>query len=84
MSYSYSYQPKVANPYLKNDIPQMESGASQARFYFGGSQVPYNIPALSSSSSSSSDHTHIRGKGIMRYGTIKSGAGGMGQMFYAK
>ena len=81
MSFSYAYNPKVAIPDLRNDIPQMQSGELQKPFFFGASQVPYNIPALSSSSS---NHTHIRGKGIMRYGTIKSGAGGMGQVFYAK
>ena len=43
MSFSYSYQPKVAMPWLSNDIPQMRSSAMQTPFYFGGSQVPYNL-----------------------------------------
>lgn len=81
MSYSYAYQPKVANPYLKNDIPQMESGASQARLYFGGSQVPYNIPALAPTTAKPPGSKEISHR---RFGTLTSGAGGMGQMFYAK
>ena len=40
MSFSYSYNPKVAMPWLSNDIPQMRSNAQQAPFYFGGSQIP--------------------------------------------
>ena len=40
MSFSYSYNPKVAMPWLSNDIPQMRSNALQAPFYFGGSQIP--------------------------------------------
>ena len=88
MSFSYAYNPKVAIPDLRNDIPQMQSGELQKPFFFGASQVPYNIPALSSSSSSFGGEpqapSSFGGKGIMRYGTIKSGAGGMGQVFYAK
>ena len=46
MSFTYSYHPKVAQPHLRNDIPQMESGGFQTPFYFGGSQVLDNIPSL--------------------------------------
>ena len=42
MSFSYSYNPKVAMPWLSNDIPQMRSNTLQAPFYFGGSQIPSN------------------------------------------
>lgn len=37
------YNPKVANPYMSNNIPQMRSLAFQKPFYFGGSQVPTNL-----------------------------------------
>ena len=43
MSYSYLYQPKVSNPHLSNNIPQMRSGASQPTFYFGGAQAPTDL-----------------------------------------
>ena len=72
MSNSYAYQPKVANPYLRNDIPQMESGASQARFYFGGSQVPYNIPALAPTTATPPGIKEISSH---RFGTINSSSG---------
>jgi hypothetical protein len=43
MSNPYSYNPKVANPNLRNNIPQMRSGASQPPFYFGGAQAPTDL-----------------------------------------
>jgi len=50
---SGGYNPKVANPYMSNDIPQMRSLEFQPPFYFGGSQVPYdlNLPKNSYSGS---------------------------------
>jgi hypothetical protein len=43
MSFSYAYNPKVANPSLRNDIPQMRSSTKQTPFFFGGSQVPTDL-----------------------------------------
>ena len=43
MSYSYAYNPKVANPRLSNSIPQMSSFKDQTPFFFGGSQVPTDL-----------------------------------------
>lgn len=40
---SGGYNPKVSNPYMSNDIPQMRSGEFQVPFFFGGSQVPFNL-----------------------------------------
>jgi len=40
MSYNYNFHPKVNNPHLSNNIPQLRSGGFQAPFFFGGSQVP--------------------------------------------
>lgn len=40
---SGGYSPKVANPTMSNDIPQMRSAVYQKPFYFGGSQVPVNL-----------------------------------------
>jgi hypothetical protein len=49
MSGNYNYNPKVLN---QNKIfLQMESGGTQAPFYFGGSQVPIN-------------HTEMMGSGF--------------------
>jgi hypothetical protein len=38
-----NYNPKVSNPNMSVNIPQMRSGGFQAPFFFGGSQVPYNL-----------------------------------------
>jgi hypothetical protein len=38
-----NYNPKVSNPNMPVNIPQMRSLAFQPPFYFGGSQVPYNL-----------------------------------------
>jgi hypothetical protein len=43
MSNSYLYQPKVANPNLSNNIPQMRSGELQTPFFFGGAQAPTDL-----------------------------------------
>ena len=40
---SGGYSPKVANPTMSNDIPQMRSACFQKPFYFGGSFVPINL-----------------------------------------
>jgi hypothetical protein len=40
---SGGYSPKVANPYMSNNIPQMRSQAFQKPFFFGSSQVPVNL-----------------------------------------
>ena len=37
------FYPKVENPSLTNNIPQMKSGASQTPFFFGGSQTPVDL-----------------------------------------
>ena len=37
------FYPKVENPTLTNNIPQMKSGASQTQFFFGGSQTPVDL-----------------------------------------
>lgn len=38
-----TFNPKVSNPNMSINITQMRSSSSQAPFYFGGSQVPYNL-----------------------------------------
>lgn len=43
MSYSYAYNPIVANPEISKHIPQMQSGGFQKPFFFGGSQVPTDL-----------------------------------------
>lgn len=40
---SGGYSPKVANPTMSNNIPQMRSACFQKPFYFGGSFVPVNL-----------------------------------------
>jgi len=40
---SGGYNPKVSNPYLSNNIPQMRSTDFQPQFFFGGSQVPSSL-----------------------------------------
>jgi len=37
------YYPKVLNPNMSNNIPQMRSACFQKPFYFGGSFVPINL-----------------------------------------
>ena len=39
----YNYHPKVENPTMSNNIPQMRDEALQKPFFFGGSQVPVNL-----------------------------------------
>jgi len=34
------YYPKVMNPTMSNNIPQMKSLGFQKPFFFGGSQIP--------------------------------------------
>ncbi len=50
---SGGYNPKVSNPNLNNNIPQMRSDEFQKPFFFGGSQVPVNLGLRSSSFSGS-------------------------------
>jgi len=40
---SGGYNPKVFNQNMSNNIPQMRSQAFQKPFYFGGSQIPFNL-----------------------------------------
>ena len=56
MSFSYAYNPKVSNPHMSNDIPQMRSDGNQSPFYFGGSQIPIDLGFINTN--------HIQGKGI--------------------
>lgn len=37
---SGQYNPKVANPWLSNNIVQMRSASEQVPFFFGGAQAP--------------------------------------------
>ena len=37
------YFPKVENPNMSNNIPQMRSACFQKPFYYGASQVPVNL-----------------------------------------
>jgi len=37
------FNPKISNPTMSNNIPQMRSQVFQKPFYFGGSQVPVNL-----------------------------------------
>jgi hypothetical protein len=37
---SGGYNPKVANPHMSNNIPQMRSAEFQKPFFFGGAQAP--------------------------------------------
>lgn len=46
---SGGYNPKVSHPWMSNEIVQMESGAEQKPFYFGGSQVPISLGLTQSS-----------------------------------
>ncbi len=62
MSYNYAYRPKVEHPHLSNNIPQMRSNALQAPFFFGGSQVPFNL-GLSPHQYNGSSGSGIRSKG---------------------
>jgi len=44
MSFSYSYNPRVANPYSSViNNPQMMSDTSKPTFYFGGAQAPIDL-----------------------------------------
>jgi hypothetical protein len=47
------YNPKVVNPNMSNNIPQMRSEAFQKPFYFGASQVPINLALTKQSYSGS-------------------------------
>ncbi len=37
---SGGYNPKVSNPNMSNNIPQMRSWKNQTPFFFGGAQTP--------------------------------------------
>lgn len=60
MSGFYNNWYKVNNPNTSNNIIQMESGGAQPSFFFGGSQVPYNLKidnSISGGSIKSRKHT---------------------------
>jgi hypothetical protein len=40
---TFNYNPKMANPYMSVNIPQMRSASFQTPFFFGGSQVPNDL-----------------------------------------
>jgi hypothetical protein len=40
---TFNYNPKVSNPKMSINIPQMKSQGFQAPFYFGGSNVPNDL-----------------------------------------
>jgi hypothetical protein len=54
------YFPKQQHPNASNNNPNMQSGASQTPFFFGGSQVPTDLflPKNSYSGSSGSGLVH--------------------------
>ena len=56
------FYPKVENPTLTNNIPQMKSGASQTPFFFGGSQTPIDLGLPAGSFSGSG----MCGSGMMK------------------
>lgn len=58
----YNYHPKVNNPSLSNNIPQMEDEALQKPFFFGGSQVPVNLGI----------NQDISGKGLNKKSKVKN------------
>jgi len=58
----YNYNPKVNNPILSNDIPQMRDEALQKPFFFGGSQVPVNLGI----------NQDISGKGLNKKSKVKN------------
>ena len=41
-----NYNPKLNNPYMSNNIPQMKSDGFQTPFYFAGSQVPETLAQM--------------------------------------
>jgi len=77
MSYSYAYNPKVSNPLVSNDIPQLRSNSFQTPFFFGASQVPSYLflpIALYSGSHGSGIHKNshsLTNKGKFDYTTKK-------------
>jgi hypothetical protein len=54
-----SYNPKVSNPTMSNDIPQMRSGDFQPPFYAGGNQTPYYLGLKGNSATSSAMPTGV-------------------------
>lgn len=63
---SGGYNPKVSNPRLSNNIPQMRSEEFQTPFFFGGSQTPIalGLPAGSFSGSGMKGLRHTGGNGL--------------------
>jgi hypothetical protein len=45
---------KVGHPRVSNNIVQMRSGGFQAPFYFGGSQVPFDLGVKGNTDTSTS------------------------------
>lgn len=73
---SGGFNPKVSNPKMSNNIPQMRSEVFQKPFYFGGSQVPVNL-ALPKRSYSGAGFTGDRPPKQMdgKYHILKQGSG---------
>lgn len=65
---SGGYNPKVFNPTMSNDIPQMKSNCFQRPFFFGGSQIPSELGLSKGSYSGSgfTGDTPPRGRPIFR------------------
>ena len=68
---SGGYNPKVSNPWLSNNIPQMKSDELQKPFFFGGAQTPIalSLPVGSFSGSGFSRGT----PSLTRKGATKKG-----------
>jgi hypothetical protein len=61
---SGGYNPKVAHPYMSNNIPQMRSEEFQVPFFFGGSQVPNELMLKPNTFSGSGLHNYLDGQKI--------------------
>jgi hypothetical protein len=61
---SGGYNPKVAHPYMSNNIPQMRSEELQVPFFFGGSQVPNELMLKPNTFSGSGLHNYLDGQKI--------------------
>ena len=61
---SGGYNPKVAHPYMSNNIPQMRSEELQVPFFFGGSQVPNSLMLKPNTFSGSGLHNYLDGQKI--------------------
>jgi hypothetical protein len=61
---SGGYNPKVAHPYMSNNIPQMRSEEFQPAFFFGGSQVPNDLMLKPNTFSGSGLHNYLDGQKI--------------------